>query len=106
MVRDKIGSSINDENLAGNVILCGGGALLPGIVEVAGDVFCTSNVRIGMPGNYEGVAELYRSPEFAVAVGLILEDSFEDGTLQNRTENDKKKRSKFSAIADWFKEFF
>ena len=106
MVRDKIGSSISDENLSGNVILCGGGALLPGIVEVAGEVFCTSNVRIGIPGNYDGVSELYRSPEYAVAVGLILEDSFEDGTLQNRMENDKKKQSKFSAIADWFKEFF
>ena len=106
MVRDKIGLAVQDRNLSGNVILCGAGALLPGIVEVAGEVFDTRNVRIGTPGNFGGLQEEYRSPEYAVAVGLVVSNIKNCGTVQNRRENGKKKKSGFSVIKGWLKEFF
>lgn len=106
MIRDKIGATVKDRNLAGNVILCGGGALLPGIVEVAGEVFDTRNVRIGIPGNFGGLQEEYRAPEYAVAVGLVVANMKNSGNMHNPKENLKKKKSGFSAIKGWLKEFF
>lgn len=106
MIRDKIGASVKDRNLSGNVILCGGGALLPGIVEVAGEVFDTRNVRIGIPGNYGGIQEEYRTPEYAVAVGLVVANAKNYGTVQNSKENGKKKRTGFTFVKEWLKEFF
>ena len=106
MVRDKIGATIGDRKLSGNVILCGGGALLPGIVEVAGDVFDTDNVRIGIPSNFGGLQEEYRKPEYAVAVGLVVANAKDSSTIQNLRENGKKKKSGFSVVKGWFKEFF
>lgn len=105
IVRDKIGAVIKDRNLSGNVILCGGGALLPGIVEVAGEVFDTRNVRIGIPGNFGGLQEEYRAPEYAVAVGLVVANAKNCGTIQNPKENGKKKKTIWSAFKGWLKEF-
>ena len=105
MVRDKIGATVKDRKLSGNVILCGGGALLPGIVEVAGEVFDTRNVRIGIPANFGGLQEEYRAPEYAVAVGLVVANAKSHGTLQTRKESDKKKNTFLTAIKEWFKEF-
>ena len=105
MVRDKIGASVRDRKLSGNVILCGGGALLPGIVEVAGEVFDTRNVRIGIPGNFGGLQDEYRSPEFAVAVGLVVSNIENQEGSQSKRENDKKTKGIFSALKGWLKEF-
>lgn len=105
MVRDKIGASVRDRKLSGNVILCGGGALLPGIVEVAGEVFDTRNVRIGIPGNFGGLQDEYRSPEFAVAVGLVVSNVDNQEGSQSKRENEKKTKGIFSALKGWLKEF-
>ncbi len=105
MVRDKIGASVRDRKLSGNVILCGGGALLPGIVEVAGEVFDTRNVRIGIPGNFGGLQDEYRSPEFAVAVGLVVSNIENQEGSQSKRENEKKTKGIFSALKGWLKEF-
>ena len=105
MVRDKIGASVRDRKLSGNVILCGGGSLLPGIVEVAGEVFDTRNVRIGIPGNFGGLQDEYRSPEFAVAVGLVVSNVDNQEGSQSKRENEKKTKGIFSALKGWLKEF-
>ena len=66
---DKKGFQVKD--LAGGVVITGGGALLPGIVETAQDVFGTA-ARIGFPGNLGGIGQDYQSSEFSTAVGLLL----------------------------------
>ncbi len=71
MVREEIMHRASVKQLAGNIILTGGGALMPGVVELAETVFGTSSVRIGMPGNLGGIEEQYRSPAYATAVGLV-----------------------------------
>jgi cell division protein FtsA len=91
------------------VVLTGGGALLPGTVELASYVFNTSAVRIGIPGNMGGQSDEYRSPDFATAVGLILCGNEErklspDG---NGTREVKPKNSGFGRkLIDWLGEFF
>jgi cell division ATPase FtsA len=52
------------------VILAGGGALLPGAVELAQQVF-DAPVRMGKPIDLGGWSEQVDSPQFATVVGLL-----------------------------------
>ena len=72
MVKDKIAPATASNRFAGNVILCGGGSLMPGATELAAEIFATSAVRLGIPGTFGGLTGEYRSPEFAAVIGLIL----------------------------------
>ena len=71
MVRERIEKKGYLKHLGGGVVLTGGGALLPGAVELAQEVFETA-ARVGQPGNLGGIGSRYQSPEFATAVGLVL----------------------------------
>lgn len=57
--------------LPAGVILTGGGALLPGVVDMAKKRMKLP-ARIGVPKMMEGIAEQTGSPDFAVCVGLVL----------------------------------
>jgi cell division protein FtsA len=87
MVRDEIINKANT-TLSGNIILTGGGALMSGAVQLAEDVFGTSAVRLGIPGDLGGIQEKYRRPDFATAVGLVL------GYLGDAVNNDDVSRKK------------
>ena len=71
MVREKVQKKGYLERLNGGVVLTGGGALMPGAVELAQDIF-RSAARVGRPVNLGGVAHEYQSAEYATAIGLIL----------------------------------
>lgn len=70
MIRDEILEKATMQ-LSGNIILTGGGALMPGAVQLAKSVFETESVRIGLPGDFGGIREEYRRPDFSTVVGLI-----------------------------------
>ncbi|MBL7033427.1 MAG: cell division protein FtsA [Candidatus Delongbacteria bacterium] len=57
--------------LEAGVVLTGGGSLLPGIREVAEEIFQRS-VRIGEPANLPGIHDRLNQPRHTVAIGLIL----------------------------------
>lgn len=58
--------------LSAGVVLTGGAAAIPGITELAADVFGTG-VRVGVPTeNLTGLVESVEAPRFATAVGLAL----------------------------------
>jgi cell division protein FtsA len=60
------------QRLPAGVILTGGGAVAPGIVELAREVFALP-VRVGKPGqSLTGLADSLESPRLAVAAGLAL----------------------------------
>lgn len=104
-LRDKLAVSVQGRQLMGNIILIGGGSLLPGVVDVAAEVFETRAVRLGMPGNFGGLQDKYRNPEFATAVGLVV--SNQDKRRAEVVKSDKeKKRSGLGRLKGFFKEFF
>jgi cell division protein FtsA len=78
----------NIDTLSGNIVLTGGGALMPGIVDLAQQIFDTNNVRIGYPGNLGGVIDEYRTPEYATAAGLFM--SIMDRKKQLESNNGSK----------------
>ncbi len=60
-----------DRVLNAGIVLTGGGSLLPGMVEVAEQVFDLP-VRHGLPTGAEGLVEPASGPEFATVIGLAL----------------------------------
>lgn len=58
--------------LSAGIVLTGGAAALPGVTELAADVFGTG-VRVGIPSeNLSGLVDAVEAPRFATAVGLAL----------------------------------
>jgi cell division protein FtsA len=91
--------------LGGGVVVVGGGALLPGVVELATETFGLP-VRIGYPMKLGGLVEEYSSPEFATAVGLLLFGSRrEDGASIDIQRKDRS-QGLFTRLKEWFQEFF
>jgi cell division ATPase FtsA len=70
MSRDAIGVSRLQKRVPAGVILSGGGALLPGAIELAQQVFDLP-VRLGKPVDLDGWSDQVDSPQYATAVGLL-----------------------------------
>jgi cell division protein FtsA len=61
-----------EEMLSSGIVLTGGTALLPGIGELAEDVFLKP-ARVGWPGYQGPLADVIRNPRYATVVGLLQE---------------------------------
>jgi len=61
-----------EEQVSSGVVLTGGTSLLPGMNELAEDVFLKP-ARVGWPGYEGGLADLVRSPRYATVMGLLAE---------------------------------
>lgn len=92
MVRKAVIHKSNLKRLSGNIILTGGGAQMPGVLELAQNVFRTPAVRLGVPMKMgEDLPEdSYRKPEYATVVGLLeyMKDNL------SKTSNRKNKKTK------------
>ena len=110
MVKTAIINNTNDsiKQLSGNIILTGGGALLPGVVELAQAKFKTSSVRIGIPESLGGKESEYRRPDFATVIGLIeankLMPQIHDAKNRQKKQNSsgKEKDSILKRMRDFF----
>ncbi len=72
MVQQMIRESGYEEALSSGVVITGGSSLLPGMVELAEDIFLKP-VRVGAP-EYDGaLSDVVRTPRFATAMGLVEE---------------------------------
>ena len=69
-VQQEIKRSGYDGLLPAGLVLCGGTAQLPGLRELARDLF-ELPVQIGTPKNISGLTDQVASPDAAVAVGLV-----------------------------------
>jgi cell division protein FtsA len=71
MVKEKVEPKGYLRRLGAGIVLTGGGALLPGAVELAQSIFETT-ARIGQPGNLGGIGSVYQNPEYSTVIGLVL----------------------------------
>ena len=60
-----------DELASSGVVVTGGSAELPGISEMAEQIF-SAPARVGYPEEIEGLVDLINKPMYATAVGLVL----------------------------------
>jgi cell division protein FtsA len=71
LIHEEIGRAGFDKSLNAGIVLTGGGSLLPGMIEVAEQVF-DMPVRCGLPGGVEGLVEPNSGPQHSTAIGLTL----------------------------------
>lgn len=111
IARDKVALQAKSKQLSGNVVLCGAGANMPGIIELASHVFETTAVRIGKSAKMGGKLEEYYPPEFATATGIVLscadnhKKAIEKGEVQLRDIR-QKGEGLGKKFKEWIKEFF
>jgi cell division protein FtsA len=92
------------DTLGAGIVLTGGTVAIPGIVELAQQIFA-SPVRVGVPSEgLGGLADSVRRPRFAVAAGLALwgADRFAETGRGASTVTS----GVFTKLGTWLKEFF
>jgi cell division protein FtsA len=116
MVRERVEKMGHWKHIKGGVVLTGGGALLPGLPELAQEMF-QMPVRIGNPITLGGLVEEYRSPLYATAVGLVLLGAEESQPPEARGQRAAERQGKgkprpsdgvgtLGKIADWIRRGF
>jgi cell division protein FtsA len=91
LVRQVVRESGMEDLVSSGVVLTGGTALMPGVVELAEEVFAKP-ARVGFP-EYKGhLSEILRSPRYSTGLGLLMEGRVQlvrgrriaqSGTVQN-----------------------
>jgi len=71
LIYSELASSGYENLLGSGVVVTGGSAELPGISELAEQIF-NAPARAGYPQGIEGLADLVNKPMYATAVGLVL----------------------------------
>jgi cell division protein FtsA len=72
LVQQVVQQSGCEHLLSSGVVLTGGSALMPGMQELAEDVFARP-VRVGLPLYNGSLADVVRNPRYATVIGLLME---------------------------------
>jgi cell division protein FtsA len=100
-VQQAIRESGHAERLSSGIVLTGGTALLPGVVELAEDIFLKP-VRVGLPIYSGGLADVVRSPRYATAVGLLEEARQQRLRGRKAAEQSGSFKETLRRMKDWF----
>ncbi|MFH0809233.1 MAG: cell division protein FtsA [Pseudomonadota bacterium] len=71
LVQREIERSGYAEAITSGVVLTGGSSLMPGVVELAEDIF-NLPARVGYPTEVGGLTDVVNSPAYATGVGLVV----------------------------------
>ena len=91
------------ESIAAGVVLTGGVALLPGIREVAEQVF-DMPVRIGVPQGLGGLADVVQNPMYSTAAGLLLHAQRHGATNAITPKSPNILVRLFGSLLSWIRE--
>src|SRR3546814_492454 len=90
-----------EDLLASGVVLTGGTALMPGIVELAEDVFLKP-VRVAVPA-YEGsLADVMHNPRFSTVMGLLSEARLQRARGRKVAQQKGSFRTLLARMKEWF----
>jgi len=105
MALQEIKQSAYADSAKAGVVLTGGTALLPGLVELAEDIFRLP-ARCGVPTGIGGMVEMVNSPMYATGVGLLqfALKQHHYGRFQKFTD-DHLFGKIYHRMRDWFGEF-
>jgi cell division protein FtsA len=98
MAKTKIVENVPRDLVLGEVVLTGGGSLLPGIEAIAEDVFGLP-VRVGMPRMVGGLTDAMTQPQYATAIGLVIFGA--NGDHEDAGGVRRRGGSFFSRIRTW-----
>ena len=99
-----------EELMAAGVVLTGGTSKMEGVVELAEEIFHMP-VRLGVPQNIEGLADVVRNPIYATSVGLLqyAQQNLQDGPAggsSSPADKHEQQESFVSRLKKWFQSNF
>ncbi len=100
LVKDRLKQFKLNSNPINKVILCGGGANLNNIRELALTYF-NNNVRIGRPIGLIGLPEIVQTPSFACLAGLLIK-RLEKEKIPIQKELNSGLFNYFGKLGNWF----
>jgi len=101
LVQQVIRDSGFEEVLSSGIVLAGGSAVMPGMIELGEDIFLKP-VRRGVPKHASALSDIVAHPRAATVMGLLEEARL--ARLRGHTVAQKASsmQSAFSRIKDWF----
>ena len=102
---DEIRRAGYERSLNSGIVLCGGGALLDGMAEIAEQIFDLP-IRRGCPVDVGGLTDHVNSPAFATGVGLVKHAHRNQMRQQERSVGVGALSSLAGRLKGLFKEFF
>lgn len=101
LVHQVVRESGYEEVLSSGIVLTGGSAMMPGMEELAEDVFLKP-ARVGVPEYSGQLADVVRSPRYSTVLGLLLEakKQYLRGYIVTRQEGSIK--AVWQRMKEWF----
>jgi cell division protein FtsA len=101
LVHQVVRESGFEEVLSSGIVITGGSSLIPGVLELAEDIFLKP-ARMGIP-NYDGqLADVVRSPRYATVLGLLIEAKKQYYRGQLMTQQQGSFRATWQRMKEWF----
>ena len=104
-VQETIRRSGYHEMINAGVVLTGGTALMPGLVELTED-FLQMPTRLGLPQGISGNHEALKNPANATGIGLILHGRKAESLGQNLPVHAPQGEAMINQLKRWWKEHF
>ncbi|VBE87989.1 cell division protein FtsA [Burkholderia pseudomallei] len=101
LVQQVVRESGYEELLSSGVVLTGGAAMMPGMVELGEDIFLKP-VRIGAPEYAGGLSDVVRNPRYSTAMGLFVEGSAQRMRGRKVAVQSGSAGQIFSRMKEWF----
>ena len=105
LINREIIKSGYEDVIASGIVLTGGTSILPGMPELAEQIF-SMPVRRGIPQGVGGLIDVVSSPIYATGVGLVIYGS-QHQEMENFNQGEQGVFEKvFQRMKEWFGEFF
>ncbi|KAG8151985.1 cell division protein FtsA [Burkholderia catarinensis] len=101
LVQQVVRESGYEELLSSGVVITGGAAMMPGMVELGEDIFLKP-VRIGAPEYAGGLSDVVRNPRYSTAMGLLVEGSAQRMRGRKVAVQSGNAGQVFSRMKEWF----
>ncbi len=105
LVNREIIKSGYEDLIASGVVITGGSSILPGMPELAEQIF-NLPVRRGLPQDIGGLIDVVNSPIYATGVGLVKYGSKNLDRQQFKIGQDNVFEKVILRMKEWFNEFF
>lgn len=105
LVNREIIKSGYEDLIASGVVITGGSSILPGMPELAEQIF-NLPVRRGMPQGIGGLTDVVNSPIYATGVGLVKYGSQNQDRPQFKIGQENGFDKIMQRMKEWFSEFF
>ena len=103
LIQSELRRSGFEDIIAAGIVLTGGSSKMEGLIELAEEVFHMP-VRLGVPQNVSGLADVVRNPIYATGVGLLHYGKQQHLDVSKEMRNTNM-NSIWSRLKSWFKGF-